>query len=610
MQTFLTIENEDLIFQSIKNPNDIKYEFIDDIGIFSQRIYLDFYSNEDKVKLNLKEAFKKKIVGNIKICIHLYCLNKINEILSNINSLYDIHISSDKDFLYIEIKEKGRTFCSEINGKNLNIQSKYNIEIYLSSVIEGSEFTSSQHFITNEKFVNVSEVIKVIETNPIINQQWKIQILVKDNYSNKTVNYINIYDFVEENKILFDEKSIEYNSKKNCLINKKIFYLEKETIKKLEADESILKIEFEKDMDGCNLYLTIRSRQGNIFDYNEYNCFKIYKNKVILDFNEMKNLYLKSGDNLDILIGDSITNAKFITIDKEFLNGLGYFALNDFLDGKLYVNGRNALSIYLKQSPKNTVNKVAVLGTCFSRNALNTNNYFNPEYKMYLECVLTQFHSRLDSLNSEKAPCELINQFSNHNEFSHIYRDMAKTFFEDLEASNAQFLIIDLYADALLKSLVLNNGSKITFNYLIKENNKLGEFVENWDQYQFITEEELLDNWTKSLHEFMEKVTKIIPESNIILNRGRLAEKFYENGELKEFKTISLIRRNNYIWEKLDNIFYMNYPNIQVIDLTEEDLYSSKKHPFGFSFSHYESEYYKKYFSELIKKMFLIKEKA
>src|SRR5699024_12098068 len=106
------------------------------------------------------------------------------------------HISSDKDFLYIEIKEKGRTFCSEINGKNLNIQSKYNIEIYLSSVIEGSEFTSSQHFITNEKCVIVTEVIKVIETKPIINQQWQIQILVKDNYSNKTVNYINIYNFI------------------------------------------------------------------------------------------------------------------------------------------------------------------------------------------------------------------------------------------------------------------------------------------------------------------------------------------------------------------------------------------------------------------------------
>lgn len=610
MQTFLTIENEDVIFQSIKNPNNIKYEFIDDIGIFSQRIYLDFYSNGDKVKLNLKAAFKRKIVGNIKIRIHIFCLNKINEILSNINSLYNIHISSNKDFLYIEIKEKESTFYSEIKGKNLYIQSKYNIAIYLSRMIEGSEFSASRHFITNTKFVNVNEVVKIIESNPIINQQWRIQILVKDNNSNKIVSYINMSDFVDENKISFDEKSIEYNTKNNYLINREIFYFEKETIKKLETGERNLKIEFEKDMDGHNLYLTVRSRQGNVFDYREYTSFKIYKNKVILDFDEMKKVYLKSGDNLDILIGDSIKIAKFITIDKGFLNGSDYFPLNDFLDGKLYVNGRNALSIFLKQSPKNIVNKVAVLGTCFSRNALNTNNYFNPEYKMYLECVLTQFHSRIDSLNSEKAPCELIKQFSNHNEFSHIYRDMAKTFFDDLEASNAQFLIIDLYADALLKSLVLNNGSKITYNYLIKENNKLGKFVLNWDQNQFTTEEELLDNWTKSLHKFMENVTKIIPESNIILNRGRLAEKFYENGELKEFKTISLIRRNNYIWEKLDNIFYTNYPNIQVIDLTEEDLYSSKKHPFGFSFSHYESEYYKRYFSELIKKMFLIKEQT
>ena len=72
------------------------------------------------------------------------------------------------------------------------------------------------------------------------------------------------------------------------------------------------------------------------------------------------------------------------------------------------------------------------------------------------------------------APASLMQQYKQHHEFEHIARDMAKPY-DELRQSGAEIPVIDLYADALLTSLKLNNGSKITYNYLIKDNPNLGD---------------------------------------------------------------------------------------------------------------------------------------
>ncbi|MDT3973120.1 hypothetical protein RPN77_08260, partial [Staphylococcus saprophyticus] len=105
---------------------------------------------------------------------------------------------------------------------------------------------------------------------------------------------------------------------------------------------------------------------------------------------------------------------------------------------------------------------------------------------------------------------------------------------------------------------------------------------------------------------FVEKLSDIIPVENIILNRGRLSENYYnKNGNLVEFETKDLINRNNYYWERLDNIFLTEYPNINYIDLTDKKFHSVIDYPFGFSFSHYESKYYESFLNELMKIIFL-----
>ena len=224
-----------------------------------------------------------------------------------------------------------------------------------------------------------------------------------------------------------------------------------------------------------------------------------------------------------------------------------------------------------------------------------------------MNCVFTQFHSRLDALNAVPAPASLMQQYKQHHEFEHIARDMAKTFYDELRQSGAEILVIDLYADALLTSLKLNNGSKITYNYLIKDNPNLGDYVSEWNAHEFDNDTDYYNEWLAELHKFMHHITNIIPESHIILNRGRLAEKYSEEGQLKTFSTIQQIKKANEIWENLDNLLLQHYPQVKVIDLTGKQYHADKNHPFGFSYSHYESQYYKDYFSELVKQVLLIK---
>lgn len=127
---------------------------------------------------------------------------------------------------------------------------------------------------------------------------------------------------------------------------------------------------------------------------------------------------------------------------------------------------------------------------------------------------------------------------------------MNKTFFKELRDSKAEYLIIDLYPDAMLQELELNNGSTITYSYLIKENLVLGDFVSNWGYEKFNKIDRFLGEWESNLEIFIRELVKIIPEDHIILNRGRLAERFYtQSDKLGRFGTIDFIRRNNYIWK-------------------------------------------------------------
>lgn len=63
-----------------------------------------------------------------------------------------------------------------------------------------------------------------------------------------------------------------------------------------------------------------------------------------------------------------------------------YFNIADGYKVKFFKNGGNRLSVYMlfdSNKDADTLN-IAVLGTCFSRNAFNSSAFFNPDYKKIL----------------------------------------------------------------------------------------------------------------------------------------------------------------------------------------------------------------------------------
>ncbi|QQT17444.1 hypothetical protein [Staphylococcus equorum] len=124
----IEVKNETLYFY--KSQEKIDYEFIDQIGIFTERFPLKFNEIDNIIKLDLKENFKSNLKNNLKIKFHCNSQNDINESLENINNLYHLKIYTANEYMYLECipnQNIARTFTE--NG-NLIVESQYGTMIY------------------------------------------------------------------------------------------------------------------------------------------------------------------------------------------------------------------------------------------------------------------------------------------------------------------------------------------------------------------------------------------------------------------------------------------------------------------------------------------------
>ena len=611
MDSNIKITENILIFESINTSKNIEYSFVDDIGEFSKKYSLDLYECENTIHLDLLDTFFGNGIDScMKIIFNISTNKKIDIYLNEINPFYTVHIFSDYNELVIELTCKSSLLNQETQDNKIILHNKENIQIILKKMIsvDSKYYYNEQKLNVNDKCVSLKEIIKEIKSAGIRNQSWKLFAKMFDNKGNEIFVEIKLKELYNNNITELKKENIFYNSHYNSIVFQGLSNEKEIVVTKInDSDENIILV-FNKSSEEMNLFLSIRNRQSNPFNFQQMKEFKPIQNIVIIPKSVLSKMWMKNGDNIELLIGKDFYSAKFVEFDESNLQKYKYFNLNNELSCKFYKNGRNAISIYIKEIAKNTNDKaikIAVLGTCFSRNAFNSIDFFNPNYKKYFDCVYTQFHSTIGSLISIPAPNKCLELYEKSNDFKYIKTDMKKSFFEDLKLTNPDYLIIDLYADAMLQELKLVNNSIITYNYMIKDEFKIGDFVINWgERYQ--NEEEYFNNWKENIKLFVEKLSDIIPVENIILNRGRLSENYYnKNGDLVEFETKDLINRNNYYWERLDNIFLTEYPNINYIDLTDKKFHSVIDYPFGFSFSHYESKYYESFLNELMKIIFL-----
>ncbi|RIL50284.1 hypothetical protein BUY93_07735 [Mammaliicoccus fleurettii] len=600
MNNKIKISQNNLLISNNLLESNFNYTYKDQNCIFSKKYSLAITRKFRSIKIDLKEHFSSNITEDRSIEIPIKENVQFNETIEHINELYNITIQVIEHKLIIDITQKQKDILKldDITNQPI-IKQRY----LLRKMINNNPlYYTDQIYLSN--CLDIKEIIELICTNSIKMQDWKLLIEYKDAQQNTVMNELSASEIYQKYQDEFKKANVLINGSKNIL---KFDMITNVHINHLNFTEEYFELKLDQYDADHKLYIVKREREANPFNHKSYVMKEMdhLTQSIKVPYNELVFDWLKEGDNLDVLVGKSLNTTHFVEINDNCNIHSKYISLSNEFDGKFYINGRKALSIYIKKKTKKVsenATKIAVLGTCFSRNAFNTSDYFNPEYKALTECVYTQFHSTIESIICDiKAPKPLVDAYRNHNEFKHINTDLTKSFFEELKESGAEYIIIDLYPDATLNQLTLENGAIITYNYLINENVNLGRYVKGWGDEKFSNEAAFISRWLNNLNIFMDKLTQIIPEHKIILNRGRLSKYYYEDNAVKQFGTIHLINRNNYYWELLDNLFIQHYPNINVVDITDKPYKSDKNYPFGFSYSHYESDYYKTFYSEIIK---------
>ncbi|MED1468590.1 DUF6270 domain-containing protein [Bacillus salipaludis] len=352
------------------------------------------------------------------------------------------------------------------------------------------------------------------------------------------------------------------------------------------------------------LVLRRKDKKGNTFEYiveSDWNIDEKMQIQIAKDsFLSLPRKIHASTWDFFLRIGNA---DYYITVfDSIFLQSDYIYIQNQQYKAKIFRSPTKTLSCYTILSDKllpNAIN-VAVMGTCFSRNMFNSSLYFNPGYKQILNCSFTQFHSSIISVMTNPFEFNLENYSDmSSSEKNFVKADFAKNFFENLKNSNSEYFLIDLYPDVIRPVIWLTDNSAVTLSYVVEESEMLNDLplkriIDHTDNVAFFNE------WKMYVDLFIERLTEIIPPERIILNKGRFTTKYFDKDrKIVEFPNKMMIERNNYFWDKLDNYFHSKLPSAQILNIRQKSYIGDVSYPYGNSFSHYESSYYKDLFKEL-----------
>jgi hypothetical protein len=254
---------------------------------------------------------------------------------------------------------------------------------------------------------------------------------------------------------------------------------------------------------------------------------------------------------------------------------------------------------------------LAIMGSCFSRAAFNSAEYFNPDYKQYFNVAYSYFWPSIIGLVSDKISYdkEMFVDVSEGNLFE-IEWEFLKNWDEALKVSGAKYLLMDFFVDAMHGVLQLKPNQFVARNLITRKteyyHSTLLKESTSIDSYH----PDFFDLWTKSFDVFIEKLKDIIPEENIILNLSLLTDKYYnENGGVSSFFDTKHITKSRYmhvnnIWTKMNNYFLAKLPNAKVIDMNRFQYISRYDSPVDLAPCgphHFEDGYYKSIINELSK---------
>lgn len=347
------------------------------------------------------------------------------------------------------------------------------------------------------------------------------------------------------------------------------------------------------DDAGCATYSIQVSKIIDCLDENEIEVFDFYqvsksnsKKQIMLDMISIK--------SLDIEIDQ---NRKF------------NFSFYKNASGCLSLTVKN-LSIHkasdnINQKQKDVSRqkiKLAVIGSCFSRQAFRSDKIYNPDYKKFYEVGLTFYHMSIPSMVSDPIEFDekdFVNSENQKDLLKYGFDSFKKDCFDKIKDYNPDYVIIENYPSITNNLYEIDGAKYIDNNYYLK----------NTDAIKKIKNKRLISNcskeffeiFKKSVDKFKQKIESVIDLSKVILIRSQPALKKKEGDKTSDWDSQQVILMRRYLWNKFDNYFVSNVPRIKIIDLRDEKYISEKIEGMAFQSNHLSQQYYKDEFNEFNK---------
>ncbi|WP_313648028.1 hypothetical protein, partial [Staphylococcus saprophyticus] len=193
-----------------------------------------------------------------------------------INPFYTVHIFSDYNELVIELTCKSSLLNQETQDNKIIFHNKENIEIILKKMIsvDSKYYYNEQKLNVNDKCVSLKEIIKEIKSAGIRNQSWKLFAKMFDNKGNEIFVEIKLKELYNNNITELKKENIFYNSHYNSIVFQGLSNEKEIVVTKInDSDENIILV-FNKSSEEMNLFLSIRNRQSNPFNFQQMKEFK------------------------------------------------------------------------------------------------------------------------------------------------------------------------------------------------------------------------------------------------------------------------------------------------------------------------------------------------
>jgi len=259
--------------------------------------------------------------------------------------------------------------------------------------------------------------------------------------------------------------------------------------------------------------------------------------------------------------------------------------------------------------------KVFLIGSCYS-GYMFKEKIIGRQASENIKLVFQHQHDSLISIMTDPYMIDLTAARSKYQwDFNHFAESVfKKNIFDKLSEYRPDYLLLDLYAEAICPLIMISEQCYLTKNYYIETSTVYDQL----SNYRII---DPFDDERKKLFdiyavEFLKKIKEIVPDIKIVLLRAKAAESLKRmDGSWSPFKDIELVRRQNNLRSEYEEKI-IRLEDVYVLNMADKYPVASEliydQYNYAISSNHFDVSFYLEEYSllkNIILKDILYKEK-